>query len=119
MVSPDTPVKSVLENRPDYTSAIGMINIEIGGLEMTLGRLLGAVLNVQDAVGQVLYLTPKSAFARLEILENVVTVLIDEEGGGHARLLSIVKRAKTILGKRHELIHGHQSCIFEHAYRRY
>jgi len=108
MSDPEGPVpfRSILENHPDYVRAIGMINIEVGNLEITLGRLLGALLNVQDTVGQVVYLTPRSAFGRLEIIENVVDTIIGREGGGHQYLQGLVRRAKAILGKRHELMHG-------------
>jgi hypothetical protein len=98
--------ESALENFPEYARLIGMVNVEIGNLEITLGLLLAAILNVHGTVGQTIYLTPKSAFARLEILENVVNMIVAEDGGGQANLLKIVERTKAALGKRHELIHG-------------
>jgi hypothetical protein len=100
---PSTWPESALEKFPEYARLIGMVNIEISNLETTMGRL--SLLNVHGSVGQTIYLTPKSAFARLEILENVVNMVIAKEGG-QKTLIKIVARTKAVLGKRHEIIHG-------------
>jgi hypothetical protein len=104
--SPNFPYRSILVNHPDYVSALGMITIEVANLEICLGRLLGAILNVEESIGQIIYLTPKSAFGRLEIIENLVSGIMEPGSEGVRHLESITGKAKSILGKRHKLIHA-------------
>jgi hypothetical protein len=68
--------------------------------------LLAAILNVPEDLGHIIYLTPKSAFGRLETFENIVEYLLIEGSKGATHLEAIAKRAKAILGKRHRIIHG-------------
>src|SRR5947208_2967747 len=91
---------SVLEKHPEHVRALGMIIIEVTNLEHAMGTLVAAILNIPEELGHVIYLTPKSAFGRLETFENIVEYLLIENSQGAARLNAIAKRAKAILGKR-------------------
>jgi hypothetical protein len=99
--------KSVLEeNAPDHLSAIGLIAIEITNLEHVLGTLLAAIIDAPEAFGQIIYLTPKAAIARLETLENVIAYLLVRNSEAANRLQTIAKRARALIGKRHRIVHG-------------
>src|SRR4051812_31745530 len=67
---------SVLEGNPEYAQAIGMISIENANLELALGALLAAILNQPPYVGQTIYLTPKTAIPKVEILQNTAEVIL-------------------------------------------
>lgn len=66
-----SPGMSTLERRhPEHVRAIGMISIENANLEHSLARLFATMLFISVPVGHAIYLTPKSAIARIEIFEN-------------------------------------------------
>jgi hypothetical protein len=56
---------SVLELLPEYVRAIGMISIENANMEFALAGLFASVIQVPLSTGRAIYLTPKSAMARL------------------------------------------------------
>jgi len=110
--------RSYLEARPDYVQAIGMISIENANLEIAMADLLGAVLGVRDEVGNAIYLTPRAAILRLEILEAVAKAQFrpktegdkfyeNEDGKAQAlrNVVAVVKRAKSAINRRHTIIH--------------
>jgi hypothetical protein len=109
---------STLQWHPDYVEAIGMISIENANLENELSDLFSRVIGVTTRVGYAIYMTPKSAMAQVEILENAAkaTFAPRKRGGGNEehkaklrsalkRTLSIAGRAKALIGKRHAIIH--------------
>ena len=57
---------SRLEKHPEFVQAIGMISIENANLEAQMARLFSRALFIPMHVGFAIYLTPKSAIARLE-----------------------------------------------------
>jgi hypothetical protein len=110
--------RSVLESYPNHVRAIGMISIENGVLEYNLSHLLARILDVRLDVGEALYLTPKSAFARLQILESAAKARLRPKKAGDrfyenesakalalARVLRIVGKAKSAIGQRHTIMH--------------
>ena len=68
--------QSTLERFPDHVKAIGMISIEIGNLEMVLGDLLAALLMIPSFLGQAVYMTPRAAIARVDVLDNVIAITL-------------------------------------------
>src|SRR5690349_14806856 len=97
---------SVLEAHPDYVRAIGMVNVEINNMELSLAFLLSAILDTDPEIGQAIYLTPKAAFARLEILQNVaegilgpVEGIVDADGL-YKSLRRLTEKSGAVLGKR-------------------
>ena len=101
------PFKSLLEEHaPEHLKAIGLIAVEATLLETSLGTLLAAVIDAPEYFGQIVYLTPKSAIARLDTLENVVEWLLVKDSTGAKKLEGVAKRTRAILGKRHKVVHG-------------
>jgi hypothetical protein len=92
--------KSTLEHFPEHVQAIGMISIEVANLDMLLGDLLAALLVLPTALGQQIYLTPRAAIGRVEIIENVVDMIFVEGSEGRKLVESLLKRAKKIMGNR-------------------
>jgi hypothetical protein len=108
----DTMWWSPLEDCPEHVRAIGMISIENANLEYELADLFSRILQIHPRVGRAIYLTPKSAIARIEIFENaskaVLSPKTDSENLAAAFLekaLCIASRARAVVGKRHEIIH--------------
>lgn len=97
--------KSTLESFPAYVQAIGMISVEMGNLELCLGELLAALLMIQTFLGQAVYLTPRAAIGRIEVLDNVIRITMNDGSAGRKVLESLTRRAKTVIGKRHSHIH--------------
>jgi hypothetical protein len=99
--------KSVLEAKaPEHVRAIGLITIEVTNLEHALGTLLAAIIDAPEDFGHIIYLTPKAAIARLEILENLSEYLLVKDSKLGNLLQATTKRAKSIIGKRHRIVHG-------------
>lgn len=96
---------SILEHRPRYAHALGMITIEIGRLEMSLGEMLAALLHIDRDFGHVIYLTPQANMARLSIIENVARESFLDSSPSLKRILGFVARAKAAMSKRHEYVH--------------
>ena len=121
MVPPKEPIgywKSTLEGRPEFVNAIGMISIENANLEAALADLLAGVLNVRDDVGRAIYFEPRAAILRIDILDAAAKSRFRpkqeedrfyENEAGKAEALKevadIVRRAKSAVGRRHEVIH--------------
>jgi hypothetical protein len=103
-IPPSVPA-STLEKYPDHAQAIGMASVEIANLEIMLGELLGALLHIDRDYGALVYLTPKAAIARLDIIENVASVALVEGTDGRKEFDDIVYRAKSVIGRRHGYIH--------------
>jgi hypothetical protein len=83
-----------------------MLGIEMSNLEINLGELLGCLLHISPEAGRLVYLTPHSSFGRLAMVENIVKATLVEKSEGHVHLAKLLARAKAIMGKRHNLIHG-------------
>jgi len=97
--------KSTLSDHPEYAQAIGLITVEMVNMETYLGDLLGSLLHISRQMGRIVYLTPKSAFTRLEILENVSTATLAKDTQARKDVDRLLGRAKSVMGKRHCLIH--------------
>jgi hypothetical protein len=117
--------RSILEDHPKHVNAIGMISIENANLDLMFGVFLARVLGVPAEIGQALYLTPKSAMGRIEMIENVGKLAfpihrtddLDPEPRAALestnvirlkdvqRVMALTKRARSIINKRHSIIH--------------
>ena len=97
---------SKLENHPKLVHAIGMLTVEVAVLETALANLLGAIIDLDANTADALYLTPKAAIARIEILENAANARLMTHNTHLAEVLGLCKRAKAVLGKRHNIIHS-------------
>jgi hypothetical protein len=106
--------RSTLEEYPDHVRAIGMISIENANLESMLATLFSRMLFIHPRVGHAIYLTPKSAIARIEIFENAAKAALRPQGTAEhksqlrtalTRAQRIATRARTLVGKRHGIIH--------------
>jgi hypothetical protein len=110
--------RSALERYPEYSRAIGMISIEIGNLEVQLSELLAAILTIPNDLGQAIYLTPKAAIARLDVLSRVTGIVFDPsrnqpdideliraKENDRMRVEGLIGRSRSVIGKRHHLIH--------------
>jgi hypothetical protein len=84
---------------------------------MLLGDLLAALLVLPTALGQQIYLTPRAAIGRVKIIENVVDMIFVEGSKGRKLVESLLKRAKNLIGKRHELIHNAWGTAKEYSKR--
>lgn len=86
-------LSSPMAHFPAHLQAIGLISVEISSMEVMLGDL---------------YFTPKAAIARIDVLVNVVECnTFDAHPAIRAKALSLAKRAKAAMGKRHDIIHAH------------
>ena len=97
---------SALILKPDHVHALGMISIEMANLEMHFGSLLGALIHVNANIGRLIYLTPKAAIARLDIIVNVLPVCIKPDAPANRQIRDLLSKARKLIGKRHMLIHG-------------
>jgi hypothetical protein len=112
------PSKHQLHRYPKHVKAIGMIALETVDLEIELGVLFSSLLKISKPVGEAIYMTAKSEQARLEILKNTATALFAlhpkskrtspksrRKIVSKEKVLKIVSRAQTCIGKRHRAIH--------------
>jgi hypothetical protein len=111
------PVQSTLEAYPEHVKAIGMISIENGNMEQAMVDLFAKVLFISVRVAYAIYLTPKSALARIEIFENASKAALSpatkNEDSKAARnkqaalikILRLAQRARKFTFKRHSIIH--------------
>jgi hypothetical protein len=96
----------MLERHPQHVQAIGMISIEIANLDIALADLLASLLHIDRHFGRVVYLTPQTFMGRLKILQNVTDDHVEADTEGHRYLVSVISRARKLIGKRHEYIHN-------------
>jgi hypothetical protein len=75
-----TKTGSTLQDFPDHVHAIGMISIENGNLEYAMAALFSRVIMVRLQVGVSVYMTPKAAVPRIEILENASKTALKGRG---------------------------------------
>ena len=104
-MSDTIPYQTLLERHPDILRLIGTMSIEATNLDVALAKLLAAVLHIDHHFGSVVYLTPKSAYARLEILTSSIKEATEKDSPIQKELLSLTKRAGKLIGKRHEAMH--------------
>jgi hypothetical protein len=109
MTEPEIPWpewKTPLADHPEHVEAIGLVTVELSALEIMLGDVLGALLDLDDELGHIIYFTPKAAIARIEVVANLAEAkLRDHPGPLHRQVIGICNRAKAVMGKRHEFIH--------------
>lgn len=82
--------------------------MEFTTLEIRLGELLGSLLHVDKENGKIIYLTPHTGFGRISIIENLISDgknLYRKGTASHRHLVKLMKRARALMSKRHEIIH--------------
>jgi hypothetical protein len=93
---------------PAYVHAIGMMVVEMTSLEVMLGDLLAALLGLEHGEAHQIYFTPKAAIARIDVLANLVECdAFNDFPAIRKGTTAIAKRAKALMGKRHDVIHAH------------
>jgi hypothetical protein len=102
---PTPPFQSVLERFPDHVKAIGMVSVEVANLDIHLGYLFAEILRIPGNVGEEIFLTPKSAFGRLDLLNTAVEQMMEDKSVWKKHLKNIHKRAASIINHRHSMIH--------------
>jgi hypothetical protein len=112
------PYQSPLEHRPRYVRAIGMITVEITNLEIFLGDMLSVLLHIHPDIGRTVYLSPHSATARLDILENVRDRVLTKDGPPHRVVASLTKRTRGIVNRRNAMIHNSWGVRNNRVHRR-
>jgi hypothetical protein len=99
------PYQTVLEEFPDHAKAIGIASIEVANLDIFLGYMFAAILKIPAPVGEALFLTPNSAFARLELLKTAINEMMIDKSPGQNQLMTLYNRAANIVTKRNSMIH--------------
>lgn len=107
VIHPSEPYQSPLEAHPEHVAAIGMIAIEMGNLDFMLGGLLGALLHIDMEIARTIYLTPRVALGRIEILENAIKTSVQPNTDMFREVDGIRKRARKLIDKRHTMVHEH------------
>jgi hypothetical protein len=93
---------------PDHVHAIGMMVVEMTSMEVMLGDVLAALLDLDADAAHQLYFTPKATIARLDMLLNVVeTHAFDKLPTVRASIKNLTHRSKALMDKRHKIIHAH------------
>ena len=121
---------SALEFAPDY-EAIGMISIENSNMEIALAGLFGRVCFISQRVAIAIYLTPNSAFARIAVFEKAAEAALAPRDGFKGvtdqakrrqdcldRTLKIASKARSLIGKRHQIIHEQWGISGDEVHRR-
>ncbi len=106
-IVPSPPYQSPLEGYPDHVAAIGMISVEMANLDFMLGGLLGALLHIDMEIARTIYLTPRVAIGRIEILEHVIKASVQSNTEMFKEVDGIRKRARSLIDKRHRMIHDY------------
>jgi hypothetical protein len=105
--------QSTLERHPEHVKAIGMISVELANIELHIATLLACLLDRHPRIGHAIYFAPRGAAARLDIVQAVA----DELKVDHPKLMkqttSLLKRARTVMNKRHGYIHDVWGIIDE------
>ncbi len=83
-----------------------MVSIENSSLEVLLAELLAALLGIHGEFGILIYFTPKAAIARIDMIDNVIEPSLGDHPELAAKIRSVVKRAKAVIGKRHDAMHA-------------
>lgn len=114
--------ESRIAKKPKYLRAIGLISTEATALEYHLATLFARTVFIPIKVARAIYLTPRSASARLEILKSAAEAALEpsqkidlhsefiKEENRRAkalkRIVSIVKRSHNVLNRRHDVMHN-------------
>jgi hypothetical protein len=108
----DTPLnwpqwETPLAAYPEHVRAIGFITIEISTLEIMLGDLLAALLDLDHKYGHIIYFTPKAAMARVDMIVNLAaSPHLDVHKPLRRRITSLCDRVRGVMGKRNDYVHN-------------
>ncbi len=109
-------LQSGLVDRPDIAQAIGMVNIELSNMEFHFAQLLSQITGLNFNIALAVYFTPKANIARLEVIQNVAALVFKPEDKKLSEIEGFLRKAKSVMGRRHELIHsswvGGQSEVY-------
>lgn len=112
------PSQHNLIDFPEYVSAIGMVSLETGDLQIKLANLFSRMVGVTVRIGQSIFLSPKAEHARIDILlhaahakfaiapkANPKAKLVVQNKRDLNEVVKIVKRSHDLINKRHRIIH--------------
>jgi hypothetical protein len=112
------PTRHQLSRYPDHVQAIGLIALETVDLELELTVLFSRMLMLLPRVGEAIYMTPKNAQARLDIMRNaaketfrpskrasVGSLKEKQKAAALKKVLGIIGRAQECMQKRHRALH--------------
>lgn len=102
---PRPAFSSPLVGRPDYLQAIGLVSVEINGLEYLLTSVLATIIEVSPEVGRAIYYSPKAAMARLDILDNAADAALSDNPFLQKRAKSLVRSTRGLLTQRNDIVH--------------
>jgi hypothetical protein len=97
---------SAMVKHPEQVQALGMLAVEIAEMELRLSHLLGRLVRSTTKIGEALYFTPRANMLRLELITNIAPLVLQRNKPKLIAVQNVAKRAQTIMGKRHELIHN-------------
>jgi hypothetical protein len=96
-----------LADHPEHVQTIGMVTVELSTLEIMLGDVLAALLDLGDELGHIIYFTPRAAIARIDVIANLAeSTLLKEHQPLRRKVIGICDRAKAVMGKRHDYVHN-------------
>jgi hypothetical protein len=98
-----------LSEKPEYLQAMGLVSVEINGLEIAFAEMLAGILMIGSQAARAIYFAPNSNFVRLSILEGANLALADNVML-QAKVAFVISKAKGITTRRHEMIH-HQWSV--------
>src|SRR5262249_13684081 len=111
----------------EHTKALGMYFVEMNNLDLFIGEFFAIILRLPPALGQTVYVTPKSGHSRAEMLENVVDYLEKTEEGLFLKELfpeirKIISRNFSLVRERNSMAHAlwmmeqHTGALFKKAF---
>lgn len=108
---------SAMESFPEHVHTIGMINIEIANLEIELSHLLSRLLGISEKLANILYFTPRANMARIEVVSKIAKHALKKEKTKLADIEKVIAKSKSVMGRRHDAMHGAWSISDEGVFR--
>jgi hypothetical protein len=97
---------TALVRRPKHVRAIGILSIEIAHMERALSDLFRAITDIHFLVAESIFFTSNSSIARMDIISNVAPLVLTQFPAKIKRINRLIARAKSAMGKRHDIIHA-------------
>jgi hypothetical protein len=97
---------TALIHRPKHVQAIGILGVEIAHMERALSDLFRAITDIHFLVAESIFFTSNSSIARMDIISNVAPLVLSQFPAKVKRINRLIERAKSAMGKRHDVIHA-------------
>lgn len=108
---------SAMESFPEHVHTIGMISIELANLELEMSRLLCHLLGTGKKQAHIIYFTPQSSRARIEIVWNIAKTVHKHDKTRLPLIEKIVDKSNSIIGRRNLALHSAWSTSEEGVFR--